>query len=312
MPGEGTKTSTLYEMSKSWVGVWVLLVGCHRAPAWLEEAPLIGVRVRDDAGREVYLVRPPQRVALATPDAVLLWQEAGLFSRVIAACQGAGEAARLFFLPCDDSLALAEALYKSHPAWVWVASTAAIPPTTAFPLYVFRPKGPVDWLRHLRTLGQVYDEPLLTHLADSLERDYRQTLQKVQALRRLRVVVLLPGEPLRFLSPTDPLSTLIEEAGGQLIPAESLATTLPEVVLLPADQPELVNDWLRLYPDAYNSPALRYKRLFSVERAVLERPLTQPIRAFYTLLRILHPEVSPSSPQPAEPIEQPTQDQAEQ
>jgi len=288
--------------------VWVLLVGCHRAPAWLEEAPLIGARVRDDAGREVYLVRPPQRVALATPDAVPLWQEAGLFSRVIAACEGVGEATRLFFLPCDDSLALEEALYKSHPTWVWVASPGALPPTTAFPLYVFQPKGPADWLRHVRTLGQVYDEPLLTHLADSLEREYRQALQKVQALRRLKVVVLLPGEPLRFPSPSDPLSTLIEEAGGQLIPVESLATTLPEVVILPADQPELVNDWLRLYPDAYLSPALRYKRLFSIERPVLERPLAQPVRTFYTLLRILHPEVSPSSPQPAEPIEQPAED----
>lgn len=287
-------------------------MGCQRAPAWLEEAPLIGLRVQDDAGGQVYLVRPPERVALATPEAVRLWQEAGLFSRVVAACEGAGESARLFFLRCDDSVALWDALYKSRPTWVWVASPQALPPEAGFPLYVFRPQSPADWLKHLRTLGQVYDQPVLLELADSLEKDLRQATQKAKALRRLRVAVLLPGEPLRFLSPGEPLASLLEEAGGHLIPAESLATTLPEVILLPAGQPELVNDFLRLYPDAYSSPALRYKRLFSVEREVLEHPLSQPVQAFYTLLRILHPEVTPSSPQPAEQIQQPAQEEAQQ
>ncbi len=298
-------------MNRSWLGVWVLLAGCHRAPAWLEEAPLIGLRVRDDAGREVYLVRPPERVALAVPEAVRLWQEAGLFGRVVAACEGAGEAERVFFLRCDDSLALGDALYRSRPAWVWVASPQALPPSTAFPLYAFRPQGPAEWLKHLRTLGQVYDQPVLLKLADSLEKDLNQAIQKTQTLRRLKVGVLLPGEPLRFPSLAEPLASLIEKAGGQLIPAESLATTLPEVLLLPAGQPELVNDFLRLYPDAYSSPALRYKRLFSVERQVLENPLSQPIQAFYTLLRILHPEVSPSS-EPANQVQQPAQEEAQQ
>lgn len=279
------------------------MLSCQRAPSWLAEAPLIGARVQDDAGRQTYLVRAPARVALATPYALPLWEEAGLLDKVVAACVGAGEGARVFFLPCEDSLALTEAVFKARTEWVWVSHPQALAQGLSTPVYVFAPKRIEDWLRHLRLLGQVYDRPSLVRLADSLEGGVQNLSAQARQARQLKVIALTAGEPFRALDSNHPLATLIREAGGKLVSLDSISASPPDVIVVPAQAPTLVNDLLAFRPELYESPAIRYRRLYSVEPWLLEAPFSRPVRGFYTLLQILHPELAPSTSESAQKVE---------
>lgn len=280
-----------------------LLGGCHSVPAWLSEAPLIGMQVRDDAGRQIYLPAAPERVALAVSEAYPLWEKAGLNDHIIAACYGTGENPRVFFLLCDDSLSLSEALYRSGADWVWVANPAQV---VAFPgakVYVYRPDSPEAWLRHLRLLGEVYDRQALIEVADSFAQVLRLYEERLREARRLRVLPIAPEGEGRLCTRYHPLAALIERAGGTLpygsverhplavLPAETLAVAPPEVILVPEGGQELINQVLNLYPELYNSPAVQYKRIFSLPMGLFRQPYMDPLQTLYTLLYVLHPEV---------------------
>ncbi|MCX7607413.1 MAG: hypothetical protein N2170_09180 [Bacteroidia bacterium] len=285
----------------------IALLSCQRPPNWLDEAPLIGMRVKDDAGRILYLKRPPTRVALCTPEAIGLWSKAGLFSYVVAACAGMGEESRLFYLPCMDSLALPDALFRSKAEWIWTSHPSFLQREHPFAhtSYVFSPRSTKDWLTHLGMLGKVYDIPSISLLADSLLHSIELLSVSARKGRRFRVLVLCPADPVAFLTHHHPLASLIDEAGGsipytgslpiQTFPAETLLHSPPDILLVPEGASELLNDLLTQYPDAYTFPAVQYKRIFSIEKWMIEAPFTDPVRGFYTLLQIIHPEIGNSS-----------------
>ncbi|MCS7188313.1 MAG: hypothetical protein RMJ66_00540 [Bacteroidia bacterium] len=279
----------------------ILLEGCKPAPGWLAEAPLIGTRLRDDAGNELYLRTPPSRVALCTPEAIGLWQSAGLFSYVKAACVGEGDDPRIFYLPCGDSIALSDALFRNRVEWAWVPSPQAVESFSPDLLYVFAPRTLASWLRHMKNLAKVYDQPLIKHTADSLERIAQQKSLLAKESRVFKVAILTLGEPLALLSQRHPLATLVQETGGSIpykaeaeyfLPhPETLYHALPDIILVPENSTELLNDFLRQYPDAYTSPAIRYKRVFSIPPWFIQRPFSNPVQVFFTLLQIIHPEL---------------------
>lgn len=287
-----------------WAWGVILLAGCRSAPSWLAEAPLIGVQIQDDAGRRLYLPAAPKRVALAVPYAFPLWEKAGLKERIVAACYGSGEETRVFYLLCDDSLALGDALARAQADWVWVAHPAQVAGYPEAKVYVYHPTTPEGWLTHLRRLGEIYDNQRLISLADSFLALLRQYDEHLKDTRRLRVAVLLKDAPAAVLTKQHPLSTLIERAGGSVpytspakvpyavVPAESLAAALPEVILVPEGAQDAINAFLQQYPDIYSSPAIQYKRIFSVPAEMLAQPYADPLNTLYTLLYVLHPEIA--------------------
>ncbi|MCX8111721.1 MAG: hypothetical protein N3E49_00765 [Bacteroidia bacterium] len=288
----------------------LLLGGCKMVPSWLSEAPLIGIQVTDDKGRKLYLPTAPKRVALATPEAFPLWEKAGLAERVVAGCYGTGENTRIFFLRCDDSLSLTEALYRAQIDWVWVTHLSQISTFPESKVYVYHPTSPEAWLRHFRLLGEVYDSKAILHIADSLMQVLQFHKNQIQDARRFRVAVLSPELPGGVLTQSHPLVPLIEQAGGTviykaadnrpvaLLPPDSLIQALPEVIILPENAQEAVNDLIRICPEVYNSPAVQYKRIFTVPEAMIRIPYADPLQTLYTLLYILHPEIAKASPNP--------------
>lgn len=279
------------------------LGGCRSVPEWLRDAPLIGIQIRDDDGRQLYLPTAPKRVAIAVPEAYPLWEKAGLSEYIVAACYGSGENPRVFFLLCEDSIALSEALYRSSAEWVWVSNPAQVAGLSGVKVYVYHPDSPEAWLRHLRLLGEVYDRQALIQVADSFARILHQYAELLRQTRRLRVMAIPPEGEGRLCTRYHPLARLIERAGGVLpygsgdrqpatvLPRESIAVALPEVILLPEGGQELINHTLNLYPELYNSPAIQYKRIFSLPAEVFRQPYTEPLQTLYTLLYVLHPEV---------------------
>ncbi|MEN3040567.1 MAG: hypothetical protein ABDH66_03380 [Bacteroidia bacterium] len=283
-----------------------LLPACRRVPTWWEAAPLIGTQVQDDLKRKLYLPQAPQRVAIATSEALPLWRSSKLDQYIVAGCYGDGEDTRVFYLSCEDSIALSDALYKAKVEWVWTSRLEKVGTFPESKVYVFRPQSMEEWLRHLRVLGEVYGMHAFGQVADSLMGVLQGYEAKLVDARRLRVLILSPEGAGEILSRYHPIASIVARAGGIIpygadsnrpmgqVPLDSLLAAPPEVIFVPEGNTELVNAFLRQYPEAYAMPAIQYKRIFSIPLRMLAQPYAEPFQAFHIFLQALHPEVAHS------------------
>ncbi len=308
------------------MGALLLLGSCRRAPAWLAEAPLVGFRYQDDEGRTGYLAQPPKKIAVLSPGALGLWTSSQLPVTLLG-CLGMQEDYRQFYLPCDNPVLLQEALSKAKVEWLWVDKRFSWPDSLSSPCPIFRfdPKSLEDWLQRLKLLGKVYDASLVIQQADSLLREIHILQQNLAKARKFRVLVLAPGSSLALVTSSHPLGRLIEEAGGQILKADQplieddvtqkVLESEPEIIIVAQETAEQVNALLTVAPQLYTTPALRHKRVFSMERRLLEQPMAWPVETFYQLVRILHPELVGQAPsaveEPADTPEDQTQDDAQ-
>ncbi|MEN2992673.1 MAG: hypothetical protein ABDH91_03885 [Bacteroidia bacterium] len=296
-------------MWRTWIGFSIGLWACQRPPSWLAEAPLIGHRVRDDAGRVIYVPQPPRHIGLATPQATFLWTSHPLLQRhLTVACAGEGEDSRRFFLPCEDTLAVREVLTQNALDWIWVPET--LPGLPKEKQYVFAPKTLWQWLRHRQVLAEIYDLPDLRQETESLQTEVARLAQQAQAERLFRVLVVSSKDSGYVPNSTHPISELIKMAGGTPLPRESLQIMErmpPEILILPAGKTDLVNALLYQYPHLYISPALQHQRVFSLERWMIEEPMRDPVTVFLGLLKIIHPEVGSHLAGTAQEVEKPTE-----
>jgi len=301
-----------------WIGAFLVIgVSCRRGPAWLSQAPLVGYRYTDDIGFSGYLPQPPRRVAVLTPAALGLWKAANLPTITLIGCNSLGDDYRTFYFACDDPAVLINALYKAKVEWIWSDPTYPWPetPQPPAPLYHFHPKSLRDWLRALHFIGEVYDAPLVRQTADSLQKEVDTLLSRLARERQFKVLLVGFTDSVVLYSEAHPLGRLVREAGGlpptgksPLLSPKVLkdSSFLPDIIILPAEKPEIVNTLLLEVPELYTSPAILYQRLFSMPRALMEAPFLSPLEAFYNLGRILHPEVIGSEMAPlAEPPKNP-------
>ena len=307
-------------MRRWWIVAFLVVgVSCRRGPAWLSQAPLIGYRYTDDVGFSGYLPQPPRRVAVLTPAALGLWKAANIPTITLTGCTSLGDDYQTFYLACDDPSALIDALYKAKVEWIWSDPTYTWPetPRPPAPLYYFHPKSLRDWLRALHFLGEVYDAPLLRQTADSLQKEVDTLLSRLARERQFRVLPIGFADSVVLYAEAHPLGQLVREAGGlppsgksPLLSPKVLKDSafLPDIIILPAEKPEIINILLLEVPELYNSPAILHRRVFSMPRELMEAPFLSPLEAFYTLGRILHPEVMGSEmaplPKPPKQIEE--------
>ncbi|MCS6790477.1 MAG: hypothetical protein NZ580_05820 [Bacteroidia bacterium] len=301
-------------------GLLLSLWACSTPPDWIEEAPLLGARMQDDAGRHLYLSHAPQRVAVLSRAALPLWYKLGLDSLIQATCAPT-EYETQRSLPCETPALLQEALIHDTSLWIWTDTLEKLSGLSTNRVYVFAPKSMEAWLKHWKMLCLLYQKPQALWEADRLEKIWRSFVTKTTSTRRFRVAVLSPSYYPTLLTMAHPLAGLIQEAGGIVpyrgstpwwpgIPAETLQTYPPDILLVPAQHPERLQDFLAQYPTAHGFPAVRYLRVFTIDNSLLENPWSNPIETFLFLLRILHPELIgiASPPQALPEIPQPAQE----
>ncbi len=305
-----------HKIKGHWFGLlWLsLLTSCRQAPAWLSQAPLIGYRFTDDRGQQGYLPQPPRRIAVLSPAALGLWKTANLPTITLIGCTGLNDAYQNFYLPCDDPPTLIEVLYKAKVEWIWADPSYPWPeaPKPPAPVYHFHPKGVSDWLTRLSLLGDIYDAPALRQVTDSLHKTIDTLIQRLSQERPFRVLLLGFSDSLILYSQAHPLGQMVTQAGGIPPTAQTAflspktlkdSAFLPDIVIVPAEKPEILNTLLLEVPELYSSRAILHKRVFSMPRTLMEMPYYDPLNSFYTLVRILHPEVvgSETTPTPEAP-----------
>ncbi|MGQ9864182.1 MAG: ABC transporter substrate-binding protein [Bacteroidia bacterium] len=276
-------------------------VSCSKAPSWLAEAPTLGAYFENIDGRKVYIPFPPQRVALLSEKAHTLWRRAGLDTYVYG-CAGMGSPEK-YFLPCDAYYPerIYDALMSLRPQWVWADTNVTLPDSLPFPTLIWEPKNVQSWIQMLGDLGALYDHRPAIHLADSLRRKWQTWSERVKKEYVYQVLIAYRLQPLICAGGSNPLSDLIQAAGGKnpydtvpqfyfYPPIDSLSTNV-EFLLIPASQAGAYNTFLAENPNLLATKFVQYKRVFAVADSILMAPMRDPMHTYEVLLRILHPEV---------------------
>ncbi len=170
------------------------------------------------------------------------------------------------------------------------------------PVYVVKANRLEDVLATLRHLGDVTgDVRAAEALTRSLQARIERVVERTRTLPRPRVLLVVQRDPLIVAGREAFLTDLVEKAGGRSITAdaqrewtlyslESVLARAPEVIVIPSHETQsrhLPNlQWSALA----DTPALRNKRVYTINADLLMRPGPRLVEGLEELARLLHPE----------------------
>jgi iron complex transport system substrate-binding protein len=181
------------------------------------------------------------------------------------------------------------------------------------PTFIIEARTIDDIPAHIQTLGRMLDR---SPTADRLAMDVRQRINAVRArtekLDRHRVLYVLHNEPLITVGPGSFIHQLIELAGGENVAAaaptpyprlsiEEVIKKDPELIIFPVGSVEgIPPDEQQIWRRWPTISAVKHGRFHQISSDLLNRPGPRVAEGLELLVKIIHPDASPSSP-PAAP-----------
>lgn len=167
-------------------------------------------------------------------------------------------------------------------------------------VYVTNPTSVEGVLTDLSKLGDLFGTvDQTTVLLNDLQGRLDEVSRNIAGEKRVSVFVQISKEPLFTIGKESFMTAIVEKAGGRSVTADvetaypklSKETALamdPEFIILSAsDDDREPNDAFK------NSPAVKNKRVFSVDADLLSRPGSRLVDALEMIARDLHPDKFP-------------------
>ncbi len=264
----------------------------------------------DDAGRRLYLAKPPARIVSLAPSIteMLFAMEAGdQIVGVTDFCDYPPEALKKPKVGYSNPNL--ESLVALQPDLV-VAPNDFLKPDVIvrleqlkIPVFILADKNVDDIFVHIQTLGRIVGRsPKADAVAMDLRRQVAAIKQRVQGMVPVRVLYVLNSQPLITVGPGSFIDQLIGMAGGMNVAAKSatpyprlsLETVLqedPEVLVFPVGKAEGIPEseqqtWLQWS----TMTAVKRGRLHQIPADWLNRPGPRIAKGLESLAAILHPD----------------------
>ncbi|WP_413935145.1 ABC transporter substrate-binding protein [Nitrospira sp. BLG_1] len=271
----------------------------------------------DDAGRRLYLAKPPARVVSLAPSITEMLFALGLGEQIVGVTEfcdypvGAKSKAKVGY--ANPNM---ETIIGLQPDMVLAPKDFLRPDLQVkleqlkIPVFVLDAKTLEDIPLQMHTLGAMFEK---TSAANDVTQRIRQRMTelklKVEALPTKRVLYVLNSQPLISVGPGSFIHQMIGLAGGVNVAAQagvpyprlSMETVLkedPEVLIFPSGEVETVprseqQQWRRW--DSLS--AVKRQRFHEVSSNLLNRPGPRVIEGLEQLVRAIHPELfGPSVP----------------
>ncbi|MFO0776538.1 MAG: cobalamin-binding protein [Nitrospira sp.] len=265
----------------------------------------------DDAGRRMYLAKPPARVVSLAPSITEMLFSLGLEDQIVGVTEfcdypaGAKSKAKLGYANPN-----VETIIALRPDLVLAPKDFLRPDLQAkleqlkIPVFVLDAKTVEDIPLQLHTLGTMFEK---TSAANDVTQHMRQRMAelklKVETLPAKRVLYVLNSQPLISVGPGSFIHQMIGLAGGVNVAAQagvayprlSMETVLkedPEVLIFPSGEVETVprneqQQWRRW--DSLS--AVKQQRFHEVSSSLLNRPGPRVVEGVEQLVRAIHPEL---------------------
>jgi iron complex transport system substrate-binding protein len=275
----------------------------------------------DDAGRKLYVAKPPTRVVSLAPSITEMLFALGLDEEIVGVTEFCNyPAAALkkpkigYARPSLESLVALRPDLIVAPQEFLRADTIAKLDELKIPVFLLEAKSVEDILIQIQSLGKIFNRtPMSDAVTGSMRIRMAEVTGRVAASAKKRVLYVLNSHPLITVGPGSYIHQMIGLAGGINIaagspsayPKLSLETVLkedPEVLIFPVGSMESIpkseqQEWNRWG----NLSAVRNRQLRDVSSDALNRPGPRVVEGLEHLARAIHPEAYRSGtdlPQP--------------
>jgi len=267
------------------------------------------ITVTDDLGRNVRFMKSPERIVSLAPGLTEVLFSLGLDNRIVGVtdyCNYPPEA--LSKTRVGGLNANIERILALHPDLVvGVAGLYQQENLTRFerfhiPYFVVDPSSLEKIFGTILVFGKIAD---VKKTAVERVRQLRARLdgvrQRVRSLPPVRLLYVVDKEPLISVGKGSYLGDLIREAGGiniagglekayPILSMEYVIQQDPQVIILAMDADRTLSDQERRYWDRWSSlSAVRYGKIYKVDRDLLNRPGPRIIDGLEEMARLLHP-----------------------
>lgn len=264
----------------------------------------------DDAGRRIYLAKPPARVVSLAPSITEMLFAIGLDEQIVGVTEFCDfPAAAKSKAKVGYSNPSVEALIALRPELVLAPRDFLRPDLQAkleqlkIPLFFLEAQTVEDILLQIHTLGKMFEKiSAANEVTQSMRQRIAEIRRKVETPPARRVLYILNSQPLITVGPGSFIHQMIGLAGGINIAAQagmaypklSMEAVLkddPEVLIFPSGEVETVprseqQQWRRW--DSLS--AVKQQRFHEVSSNLLNRPGPRVVQALEQLARAIHPE----------------------
>jgi cobalamin transport system substrate-binding protein len=269
----------------------------------------------DDAGRRLYLAKPPARIVSLAPSIteMLFAMEAGdQIVGVTDFCDYPPDALKKpkvgYSNPNLESLVALQPDLVVAPNHFLKPDVIVKLEQLKIPVFILTDKNVDDIFVHIQTLGRIVGR---SPKADAVAMELRQRVaaikQRIQGMAPVRMLYVLNSQPLITVGPGSFIDQLIGMAGGMNVAAKSttpyprlsMETVLqedPEVLVFPVGKAEGISEseqqaWLQWS----TMTAVKRGRLHQISADWLNRPGPRIAKGLESLAEILHPASSTGS-----------------
>jgi iron complex transport system substrate-binding protein len=265
----------------------------------------------DDAGRRIYLAKPPGRVVSLAPSITEMLFALGLDEQVVGVTEFCDyPAAAKSKAKVGYSNPSVEALVALQPELVLAPKDFLRPDLQTMleqlkiPLFVLEARTLEDIPLQIQTLGKLFERgPAANDVTQNMRQRMAEIRHKTEALPRKRVLYVLNSRPLITVGPGSFIHQMIGLAGGINIadqagvayPRLSMETVLkedPEVLIFPSGDVETVPRSEQQHWRRWDSlSAVKQHRFHEVSSSLLNRPGPRVVDGLEQLVRAIHPDI---------------------
>jgi iron complex transport system substrate-binding protein len=266
----------------------------------------------DDAGRKIYMAKPPARIVSLAPSLTELLFAMGAGSQVAGVtqfCDFPPEASRKPKVGyANPSL---ETLVELQPDLILAPREFLKPDLIAsldnlkIPIFIVADQTVEDIFSHIQTIGRMVDHQAeAAALGMDLRKQIAAIKERAQGQLPVRVLYVLNSQPLITVGPGSFIDQLIGFAGGVNVAAKSgtpyprlsMETVLledPEVLIFPVGQAEGISESEQQSWQQWSGlSAIKQGRVHRIPADLLNRPGPRIVQGLERLAAMLHPSLS--------------------
>lgn len=275
----------------------------------------------DDAGRRLYLAKPPARVVSLAPSITEMLFALGLDEQIVGVTEFcdypavARSKAKVGYANpnVETIIALGSDMVLAPKDFLRPDLQAKLE-QLKIPVFVLDAKTVEDIPLQLHTLGNIFEK---ISVANEVTQRMRQRMAelklKVETVPAKRALYVLNSQPLISVGPGSFIHQMIGLAGGINVAAgagvayprlsmERVLKEDPEVLIFPSGEVEAVprseqQQWMRWE----SLSAVKHQRFHEVSSSLLNRPGPRIIEGLEQLARAIHPELFDFTAKPFQP-----------
>lgn len=299
----------MYGMPKWLLGIWIVvcLGACDAPPT--KRGSALDTLLTDDLGRQVRVVLPLKRLLPMAPSLTEMLFALADTQQIIGRTPNCNFPAACLGKPIVQNYPVnIEGVLLLQPDLVFTKDGMMAPAEMErlnalnIPVYVQKYETVEDIFEGLITLGRLTNhKDRALHLTDSLKKEQKLLLEKVQGQKAKKILLLASRQELYAYGKETYASDMLKLAGGVNVLTEKLNSPYPQLtreyilaldpeIIFGGGKPDAGDDIFTLYPELKRTKAYQTKSCYDLPPDLISRPGPRVLEGVRLMQSFIHPE----------------------